>query len=75
VDRVTVQELKYLRAMAEVPDEAKRSGDVAAILGRSSPSLAPTRARLVQKGLLYTAGHGFSAFTVPQFGEFLRRSY
>ena len=33
-------------------------------------ALAPNR-----EGLLYTPGHGLAAFTVPQFDEFLRRTY
>ncbi len=29
---------------------------------------------LIRKGMLYSLGHGDTAFTVPMFDEFLRRS-
>jgi hypothetical protein len=35
----------------------------------------PIRARLIEKGLLYTPGRGLAAFTVPQFDRFMRRAY
>ena len=67
-------ELRYMRAMAELGPGAQSSRDVAALLGRGSEQLAPTRSRLIDKGLLYTPGYGLAAFTVPQFDRFMRRS-
>jgi hypothetical protein len=75
VERTTELERRYLRAMAELGPEPQRSKDVAAILGRTSEQMAPTRSRLIDKGLLYTSGHGLAAFTVPQFDRFMRRTY
>ena len=43
--------------------------------GRTSEQLGPTRARLIDKGLIYTTGHGRGDFTVPQFDRYLRRNY
>ena len=43
------------------------------MLGRASEQLAPTRSRLIDKGLLYTSGHGLAALTVPRFDRYLRR--
>jgi hypothetical protein len=37
--------------------------------------MGPTRSRLIDKGLLYTPGHGLAAFTVPQFDRFMHRTY
>lgn len=74
-DRTTDAELKYLRAMAELGPEPQLAGDVAAILGRKSTSLGPTRARLIDKGLLWTPAHGYAAFTVPQFDRYMKRTY
>jgi hypothetical protein len=37
--------------------------------------VAPTRARLIEKGLLWTPEHGYAAFTVPQFDRFMKRTY
>lgn len=74
-ERTTELELRYLRAMAELGPEPQQARDVAHLLGRRSEQLGPTRSRLIEKGLLYTPGHGLAAFTVPQFDEFLRRTY
>lgn len=74
-ERTTELELRYMRAMAELGPEAQQAKDVAALLGRTSEQLGPTRSRLIDKGLLYTPGHGLAAFTVPQFDRFMRRAY
>lgn len=74
-ERTTELELRYMRAMAELGPEAQQAKDVAAMLGRTSEQLGPTRSRLIDKGLLYTPGHGLAAFTVPQFDRYMRRSY
>jgi hypothetical protein len=75
VERTSELEQRYLRAMAELGPEPQQAKDVASVLGRTSEQLAPTRARLIDKGLLYTPGRGLAAFTVPQFDRFMRRTY
>jgi hypothetical protein len=74
-ERTTELELRYLRAMAELGSEPQQAKDVAALLDRTSVQMGPTRSRLIEKGLLYTPGHGLAAFTVPQFDRFMRRTY
>jgi AAA ATPase domain len=74
-ERTTDLELRYLRAMAELGSEEQTAGEIAAVLGRSSEQLGPTRARLIDKGLIYTTGRGRGAFSVPQFDRYLRRSF
>lgn len=74
-DRTTNAELQYLRAMAELGPEPHLAGDVADVLQRKSTSLGPTRARLIEKGLLWTPEHGYAAFTVPQFDRYMKRTY
>jgi AAA ATPase domain len=74
-ERTTELELQYLRAMAELGAGEQTAGDVAAVMGRTSEQLGPTRARLIEKGLIYTTGHGRGAFTVPQFDRYMRRNY
>ncbi len=74
-DRTTDSEPAYLRAMAELGPEPHLAGDVAGVLGRKSTSLGPTRARLIDKGLLWTPSHGYAAFTVPQFDRYMKRTY
>lgn len=74
LDRSTELEQAYLRAMAELGPEPQLAGDVARLLNRSSQQCAPTRSTLIEKGLLYTPNHGYAAFTVPHFDQFMRRS-
>ena len=72
-DRLTPSERRYLRAMAEMGPGPHRSGDIAAVLDRSVTSLGPVRAKLVFKGMVWSPGHGDTAFTVPRFDQFMRR--
>src|SRR5919106_5253640 len=74
-ERTTDLELRYLRAMAELGPEPQPARDVAKLLNRTSEQMGPTRSRLIDKGLLYTPGHGLAAFTVPQFDRYMRRAY
>jgi hypothetical protein len=74
-ERTTDLELQYMRAMAELGSEPQQARDVAALLNRTSEQLGPTRARLIEKGLLYTPGYGLAAFTVPQFDRYMRRAH
>ena len=72
-DRLTQTERRYLRAMAELGPGPHRSGQIAAELGRAVTSLAPVRAKLISKGMVWSPGHGDTAFTVPRFDGFMRR--
>jgi hypothetical protein len=72
-DRLTPREKDYLRAMADLGDGPQRSGDIAEHLGVKVQSVAPVRNGLIKKGMIYSPAHGDTAFTVPLFGEFMKR--
>ena len=72
-DRLTPNEKKYIRAMAELGSGPHRSGDIATALNRAVSSLGPTRSQLIAKGMIWSPNHGDTAFTVPLFDEFMRR--
>jgi len=72
-DRLTPSEKRYLRAMAELGGGPHRTGDVADTLQRTSQSLAPTRAKLIEKGMIWSPSHGNTAFTVPLFDQYMHR--
>lgn len=74
MDRLTPAEKQYLGAMAELGAGPHRSGDIAARLGVKVESVAPRRSTLIKKGMVYSPAHGDTAFTVPMFDDFLRRS-
>lgn len=72
-DRLTPSEKRYLRAMAELGDGPYRSGDIAHLLEKDVQSVAPTRASLLSKGMIYSPDHGDNSFTVPLFGGYMKR--
>lgn len=72
-DRLTPSERRYLRAMAELGDGPHRSGQIAEALARPVRAVAPVRARLIAKGVIYSPAHGDTAFTVPLFDTYLKR--
>ncbi|MDP9318622.1 MAG: ATP-binding protein [Actinomycetota bacterium] len=73
LDRATELQKVYLRAMAGLGADPQKASDVAEAMGRQSSQVAPTRAELINMGLLYTPEHGFAAFTVPHFDQFILR--
>ena len=60
--------------MAELGEGPYRTGDIADKLGVKTTSLAPVRANLIKKGMVYSPSHGEMAFTVPLFDAFMRRA-
>jgi AAA+ ATPase superfamily predicted ATPase len=72
-DRLTPAEKRYLRAMAELGAGPHRSGDIAHVLSKDVQSVAPTRATLISKGMIYSPSHGDNSFTVPLFNEYMKR--
>ena len=73
LDRLTLAEKRYVRAMAQLGAGPHRSGDIAGELNRAVSSLAPTRSHLIGKGMIWSPSHGDTAFTVPMFDEFMLR--
>jgi hypothetical protein len=74
LDRTTDLQRAYLRAMAQLGPAAQKASDVGDVMGRPSTNLGPTRAELINMGLLWTPQHGYAAFTVPHFDRFLLRA-
>ncbi len=72
-DRATPGERDYLAAMATDGDGPSSSGEVATRIGKKPASLGPTRANLINKGIIYAPEHGQIAFTVPGMSKFIER--
>ena len=60
--------------MAELGPGPHRSGDIAELLGKKPSAVAPVRNRIIGKGMAYSPSHGDTAFTVPLFDSFMRRT-
>jgi hypothetical protein len=74
MDRLTPREKDYVRAMAELGPGPHRSGEIAQKLGIPVTKAGPLRNGLIKKGMIYSPQHGDTAFTVPMFDDFLKRS-
>jgi hypothetical protein len=74
-DRTTELELRYLYAMALLGPNPHKASEVARLIDRTTEQAGPIRSRLIDKGLLYTPGHGYAAFTVPQFDRYMLRCH
>lgn len=74
LDRLTPRERDYMRAMAELGPGPHRSGDIAQELAMDVTAAGPLRNGLIKKGMIFSPQHGDTAFTVPMFDEFMRRS-
>ena len=73
-DRLTESEKRFMRAMAELDAGECRCSEIAPLLGMKPTALTPTRANLIRKGMIYSPRHGVIDYSVPLFGEFLRRA-
>lgn len=72
-ERLSNGEKAFLRAMAELGDGPYAIGEIAEQMQVKVPGLSPRRAKLIKKGMIYSPNYGDLAFTVPLFGEFLKR--
>jgi AAA ATPase domain len=76
IERTTELERRYLRAMAELGDDRVASGEVTRRLGYASTTeTGPVRDSLIKKGLIYSPSWNALEFTVPMFGEYMRRTF
>jgi hypothetical protein len=73
MDRLTRAETSFVAAMARLGDGPYPIADIAKELGRKTQQLGPARASIIHKGMIYSAEHGYLAFTVPLFADFMRR--
>ena len=73
LERLTVGEKDFLYGMSLCCGNI-HVADVAKALGSKVASLSKRRASLLAKGMIYSPRYGELAFTVPMFGQFMRRS-
>lgn len=75
IDRLTKTEIQFVKAMANIGDGPYAVADIAKSLGRSQSSIAPMRASIISKGMIYSTDHGYLDFTVPLFAQYMRRQH
>ena len=74
-DRATPRELEFMTAMIKCEKLPCSTKEVAEHMGESPQKISTLRAQLIHKGFIYPVERGLVSFTVPQFDEYLRRSY
>lgn len=73
-ERLTRNEKLYLEAMSELGPRPQPSGAIAKKFGSTTHAVGTLRDALIKKGTLYSPKYGQTAFTVPLFDEFVRRT-
>ena len=73
LDRLTRAEIEFVAAMADLGEGPYPLAEIARTMKRNPSSLGPARANIISKGMIYSAEHGYLAFTVPLFADFMRR--
>lgn len=67
----TAKDLEFLRAMAE-DDGPSKTADIGRRLGNASNTIGNYRSRLIDAGLIESAGHGLVDFAIPGLRNYLR---
>ena len=73
LERMTPTERRYIQAMGRLGVGPHSSGDIAKRYGATVSTVAPLRANLISKGMVWSPAYGMTDFTVPLFDEFVRR--
>jgi hypothetical protein len=76
VEGATKEERRYMAAMADLGDGAQNTGQITERAGyKKRTSSGKARQELIRKSLIYSPEYGKVDFTVPHFGDFMRRRY
>lgn len=75
LDRLTNKEKDYVIAMAMMGNGSYKTGEIASCIGRKNNELGNIRAKIIEKGMIYSPSYGELDFTVPLFDDFLRRKF
>lgn len=69
----TATQRSFLSAMAATGKDNVTRAEIARGMGRDSRAISDPRERLIEKGVIEPVGHGLVRFTLPGFGDFVRR--
>ncbi len=74
IARIPPSEIAYVQALASLGPGPHRSGDVAAVAGKSTPQVAAFRDRLIGEGVIYAPRYGWVEFAIPHFDRYVRKA-
>lgn len=72
-ERCSETEKRFIFAMVDCGDLPCNIANISAHFGKSGKSLSPIRAKLIDKGIIFSTKHGELDFTVPEFDGFIKR--
>lgn len=72
-ERCSDMERIFVFAMVKCGELPCSISNISKEFGRNGKSISPTRAKLIDKGIIYATKHGELDFTVPEFSGFIRR--
>ncbi len=75
IARIPESEVAYVRDLASLGPGPHRSGEVAAVSGRTTSAVAAFRDRLISEGVLFSPRYGWIEFAIPHFDEYVRRTF
>lgn len=72
-ERCSDMDKKFIFAMVDCGELPCTISNVASNMNKTVKSISPTRAQLINKGLIYAVRHSELDFTVPEFDGFIKR--
>ncbi len=72
-ERCSDSDKKFIFAMVKCGELPCTISNVSKHLGKKGKSISPTRAQLINKGIIYPVRHKELDFTVPEFSGFIQR--
>lgn len=73
-ERCSDGDKKFIFAMVKCDELPCTISNIAGQLKKKVKTISPTRAQLINKGIIYTVRHSELDFTVPEFSGFVQRS-
>ncbi|HEU5280616.1 MAG TPA: ATP-binding protein [Gammaproteobacteria bacterium] len=73
-EQLTPTQKEYIQAMAILGKGPHASGEIATQLNKTVTQISSIRDQLIHKGIIYSPSYGETAFTVPLFDAFIRRT-
>lgn len=72
-ERCSDMDKKFIFAMVKCGKLPCTISNISKFFGRNGKALSPTRAQLINKGIIYPVKYGELDFTVPEFSGFIKR--
>lgn len=72
-ERCSDMEKSFVFAMVQCGELPCTISNISKYIGKSGKSISPIRAKLIDKGIIYSTKHGELDFTVPEFDGFVKR--